>query len=337
MSFLIARSPKEWAARAGSQRSAVATIGNFDGVHLGHQKILRGVVKKSRAAGALAVAVTFDPHPLRVLRPTDAPPLIETLEQRLAALEALGLDAALVLPFDRALSELSPEEFVRSFLVETLHASEILVGSNFRFGHRQAGDAILLRALGSRFGFGVESIAPVICRNTLVSSTAIRRAVAEGRVGLAARWLGRAFCLEGQIRPGTGQGRRLVVPTLNLETPQELLPKTGVYATETCAGGKLYRSATNVGYRPTFDGKRLTIECHLFGFSQELKAGPLAVRFWRRLRDEAKFDGPEALKNQVMRDLEHAREFFHRLDRYRIASGGRAAPASCEAGPSDFK
>jgi riboflavin kinase/FMN adenylyltransferase len=337
MSFLVVRSPKEWAAKAGSHQSAVATIGNFDGVHLGHQKILRGVVEKSRAAGALAVAVTFDPHPLRILRPAEAPPLIETLEQRLAALEALGLDAALVLQFDHALSELSPEEFVRRILVETLHAREILVGGNFRFGHRQAGDAILLKELGSRFGFAVDSIPPVICRNTLVSSTAIRRAVTEGLVGLAGRWLGRPFRLEGKIRPGTGQGRRLIVPTLNLETQQELLPKTGVYATETTVGGKLYRSATNVGYRPTFDGKRLTIECHLFGFSQELKAGPIAVRFWRRLRDEKRFDRHEALKNQVLRDLDRAREFFRRLDRYRTSSGGRATPASCEAGPSDFK
>jgi riboflavin kinase/FMN adenylyltransferase len=337
MSFLVARSPKEWDAKAGSHQSAVATIGNFDGVHLGHQKILRGVVEKSRAAGAFGVAVTFDPHPLRILRPAEAPPLIETLEQRLAAFEALGLDAALILQFDHALSELSPEEFVRRVLVETLHARGILVGGNFRFGHRQAGDAILLRELGSRFGFGVETIPPVICRNTLVSSSAIRRAVAEGRVGLAGRWLGRPFRLEGKIRPGTGQGRRLVVPTLNLETQQELLPRTGVYATETCAGGKLYRSATNVGYRPTFDGKRLTIECHLFGFSQELEAGPIAVQFWTRLRDEKKFDGPGALKTQVLRDLERARQFFRRVDRYRIPAGRRTTPASCEAGPSDFK
>jgi len=338
MALTVARSPQEWATRFGAAApQTVVTIGNFDGLHLGHQKILRGLVERARATGALAAAVTFDPHPLKVLRPEEAPPLILTLEQRLAALEAMGLDAALVLRFDLALSRRSPEDFVRQILVDTLRVGAVLVGGNFRFGYRQAGDAKRLAELGREFRFAVEAIPPVVLRGTVVSSTAIRRAVQEGRVSLAGRWLGRPFALSGTIRAGTGQGRLLVVPTLNLDTQQELLPKTGVYVTETRVTGRLYRSATNVGFRPTFDGRRLTIESHLFDFSQDLTDGPMEVHFWTRLRDEKKFANTDALRDQVLRDLSRAREFFRRLESYsRFSAEGVRSSAGRVSGPSDL-
>jgi len=314
MPLAILRSPQEWTGRFGCDIRATVTIGNFDGVHLGHQKILRSVVEHARRTNSLAVAITFDPHPFRVVRPDAAPPMIETLEQRLAHIEALGLDAVLVLSFDRALASSSPEEFVQRILGDCLHACAVLVGENFRFGHRQAGDVSLLRKLSGTMNFDVDSVPPVAFRGTIVSSTAVRTAVTGGRVAWAARLLGRPFALAGEIKPGTGTGRRFVFPTLNLSTAQELLPAHGVYATEAIVDGKVYRAATNVGIRPTFDGTRLTIESHLFDFSKEITSGPLEIRFWHRLRDERKFSGPEALREQIQRDIVRARSFFRRLE-----------------------
>ncbi len=324
MAMIVVRSPEEWAARfpsaepAGAARTVV-TVGNFDGVHRGHQKILRGVVEPARETQLRSVVVTFDPHPLRVLRPADAPPMLATLEERLAIFEELGLDAALVLRFDLALASLSPEEFVRRILLDCLRARVVRVGTNFRFGHRQTGDVKVLAGLGREFGFEVDCVTPLIMRGVVLSSTAIRRAVGDGHLDRACRWLGRPFCVRGTIRAGSGTGRRLVVPTLNLETTQELLPKAGVYATESVVAVECYRSATNVGFRPTFDGRRLTVESHLFDFSRDLTSGPMEVRFWMRLRDERKFAGPEALRAQVLRDLDRAQNFFRRLDRSRKA------------------
>ncbi len=319
MPFVVLHSPGDWKARfANSGTKTALTVGNFDGLHLGHQKILRGVVGRARAAGALAAAVTFDPPPLKILRPVEAPPLIFTLAQRLAGLEQMGLDAALVLKFDRELSQLSPEDFLRGILVEQLRMRSILVGENFRFGHRQAGDVKLLAELGRSDGFAVEIVPPVIVRGKVVSSTAIRRAVGEGRIHEAARLLGRPFALSGEVRPDTGQGSKLTFPTLNVpveSVDQELLPAVGVYATETLVAGRLYRSATNVGVRPTFDGQRMAIESHLFDFSEKVTSERIEIRFWKRLRDEKKFSGPEALRVQIVKDLERTRAFFRRLDR----------------------
>ncbi len=313
--FIVLHSPAEWAAQFGpSGRRAVVSIGNFDGLHLGHQRILRSVVERARASGGVATVVTFNPHPLKILRRAQAPPLVETLAQRLERFASFELDAALVLRFDAALAALSPEEFVRSILVQPLRASAFLVGANFRFGHRQAGNVALLEKLGEQYGFAVEIVEPVISGGVVISSTAIRNAVGDGRVAEAARLLGRPFALTGEIVRGTGRGRTLVVPTLNLAPEQELAPKTGVYATETLVGGKLYRSATNIGTRPTFDGTQHSIESHLFDFAKPVIEGRLEVRFWERLREERKFSGPEELLRQIATDLEQVRAFFRQLD-----------------------
>ncbi len=239
----LVHSPAEWAekfggAQAATQRGAVVSIGNFDGMHLGHQKILRAVVDRARQQQAVATVITFDPHPLKVLRPAQAPPLVSTLQQRLEGFASLGIEAALVLRFDMNLAARSPEEFVQEFLAGPLRAKEILVGGNFRFGHKQAGTAAVLQEMGARLGFSVEIIEPVVSNGEVVSSTAVRRAVSEGRAADAARLLGRPFALTGEIRRGEGRGRTILVPTLNLAPEQELLPKTGVYATETLVEGQ---------------------------------------------------------------------------------------------------
>jgi riboflavin kinase/FMN adenylyltransferase len=222
----------------------------------------------------------------------------------------MGIGASLVLKFDADLAQESAEDFVKKYLVDAMRARAVLVGASFRFGHKQLGDVGLLRELGRRWGFEVVIVTPVIDGGDVVSSTAIREAVRAGRVEDARRMLGRPFALVGEIRPGTGQGRKLVVPTLNLATEQETLPKTGVYVTETVLSGGTYSSVTNVGVRPTFDGKRLAIESHLFDFAEALTAGLMKVRFLQRLRDEQKFSSPEALREQVLQDIARAKEVF---------------------------
>ena len=289
----------------------VLTIGNFDGVHRGHQRILARVVKAARARRGTAVALTFDPHPARVLgRPV--PPLLTTLAQKLALLEAAGLDFALVLPFTRALSRLSPRHFVEEIVCRRLGTRALYVGSNFRFGHRAAGDARALRALARELGFAMEVVPRVKVGGQTASSTLIRRLIAAGRVRPAARLLGRPFALTGDIRPGQGRGAPLGFPTLNLVPEQECLPARGVYVTETLVAGKAFPSATNVGVRPTFGGQGLVVESHLLGFDRTLRQGRLEVRFHQRLRAEKKFSSPAALRAQIGRDVERARRFFAR-------------------------
>jgi len=289
----------------------VLTIGNFDGVHRGHQRILARVVRRARARRGTAAALTFHPHPARVLgRP--APPLLTTLKQKLALLEAAGLDLALVLPFTRALSRLTPRQFVERIISRRLRARRLYVGPNFRFGHRAAGDVRLLRRLAGELGFALEVVPRVRVNGRTASSTLIRRLIAAGRVRSAARLLGRPYALTGRIQPGKGRGGPLGFPTLNLSPEQECLPARGVYLTETLVGGRLFPSATNVGVRPTFGGARLVVESHLLGFARTLRRGPLEVRFHERLRAEKKFASPAALRAQIARDVRRARRFFLR-------------------------
>ena len=310
MAILVFNTIEEWASHFRDARRTAVSVGTFDGLHIGHQKILQSVRKRARASGHRAAVITFDPHPMRVLQPGRAPLMIQTLAQRLAGFEQLGLDAALVLRFDRGLSLVTPEEFIERVLVVGLRAGAIFVGANFRFGHRGAGDVLLLGEFGKRDGFEVKVVPPVEVDGQMVSSTAIRGAVASGNVAAAIPLLGRAFSLTGEIRGGAGRGRTILFPTLNMAPEQELLPKLGVYATESVVGGKLYSSVTNVGTRPTFNGAGVTVESHLFGFSENVAGGPMEVRFHARIRDERKFSGADALRAQIARDIEAARKFF---------------------------
>jgi len=296
-------------------RGSVIAIGNFDGIHLGHQRVLAYCIALAKETGAVATAVTFDPPPLKVLRPETAPLRISTNRQRMAWFEGLGMEAAVVLPFTMDLAKLSPEEFVDEILLRQLQVRAVVVGDNFRFGHRQAGDVKFLRDAGMRNGFDVIVHDPVTLGGEVVSSTRIRKLIAEGDVTRAARMLGRAFALTGAVVPGTGTGRKFTFPTLNLAAEQELLPARGVYVTRTVLDGEpsSHRSVTNVGMRPTFNGTRLTVETHLLDYSGNFSPKQIEVRFWKKLRKEKKFAGPEELKAQIARDIARADGFFTKL------------------------
>jgi riboflavin kinase / FMN adenylyltransferase len=294
-------------------RASVVTVGNFDGVHLAHQKLLESVVQTARRLGATPAAVTFDPHPSRVLAPERAPKLLTTLEQKVRLIEMLGIDLLVVLPFTRALSELTPLEFVRQVLTGRLRAVSVHVGPNFRFGHGQAGDVRVLAALARQEGFRLEVLPVVETRGERVSSSRIRQQLSEGRVGMAGRLLGRPYSVGGLIVPGSGVGKQQTVPTLNLAPVEEQLPKDGVYVTHTRLGATLYESATNVGRKPTFGEHRLTVESFLLNFTGEIHATEMEVQFLHRLRDEMKFPSPAALKAQIQKDAGRSVKFFRLL------------------------
>ena len=313
--------PEEWREfYAPSGRGSVLAIGNFDGIHLGHQAILQEVANRASKSGAVATALTFEPSPLKVLRPEAAPKRLSTNEQRLEWFRAVGAEAAVVMPFTVELSKLSPEDFVKTILVAELQVRTLLVGDNFRFGHKQAGNTQLLRELGKVNGFEVATIPPVEAHGEVVSSTVIRREIAEGDVTQAGRLLGRPFVLTGSIVSGTGTGSKFTFPTLNLRVDQELLPAGGVYITRTLLQGEMRsrRSVTNIGVRPTFNGHALSVETHLLDFSEQVSVKRMEIRFWKRLRTEKKFSGPEELRAQIAKDIASANRFFTRLRKFRI-------------------
>jgi len=227
----------------------------------------------------------------------------------------LGLEAVVVLPFTLDLARLSPAEFVEQILVRDLHVKAVLVGENFRFGHKQAGDVKRLSELGAKHAFSVVIVPPVVYRGEVVSSTIIRREVAAGDVSHAARLLGRPFALTGEVISGTGTGRRFTFPTLNLAAEQELLPARGVYITRACLEGeqRSLRSVTNIGMRPTFNGSSLSVETHLLDAQLATTPKRMEVRFWKRLREEKKFSSPEELRAQIASDIARANKFFSRL------------------------
>src|SRR5256884_1481772 len=284
--LLVLSSSEAWASRyATFGHTGVLAIGNFDGVHLGHQAILRATVERAHALKAVATALTFDPSPRKVLRPETAPPRLSTNSQRMEWFNVLGLEAVVVLPFTLDLARLSPVEFVEQILVRNLHVRAVLVGENFRFGHMQAGDVKLLSELGKTFGFNVEILPPVVYRGEVVSSTIIRREVAQGDVSHAARLLGRLFALTGEVVSGTGTGRRFTFPTLNLAAEQELLPARGVYITRACLEGEMrsHRSVTNIGMRPTFNGSVLRAETPFLAPPKAAAPPPLEKRLLQGL------------------------------------------------------
>jgi phosphoribosyl 1,2-cyclic phosphate phosphodiesterase len=321
-------SAEAWhAAYGGTNRGSVLAIGNYDGIHLGHQAILRADVERAHETGAVSTALTFDPPPLKLLRPESAPLRLSTNRQRVEWFGAVGLEAAVVLPFTLELSQLSPTDFVEKILVQNLCIKTVLVGENFRFGHRQAGNVKLLRELGQRLGFEVAIIPPVEHHGEVVSSTIIRREITAGDVRHAGRLLGRPFVLSGKVVSGTGTGSKFIFPTLNLQPDQELLPGKGVYVTRTYFPGLLrsVRSVTNVGMRPTFNGTGLTVETHLIDYTPETTPERIEIRFWKRLRAEKKFSGPGALRAQIAQDIASATRFFSLLRRMRTNQSMSAA------------
>lgn len=291
------------------------TIGNFDGVHCGHRAILRRVIAAAREEGWKSAVLTFDPHPARFLSPANAPRLLTTVEERARLILEQGIEEILILPFTREIAALEPEDFVREILVDKLGARAVLVGANFHFGRRAAGDAAMLEELGDRFSFETEIIRPVVWRKRVVSSSEIRRLLDVGDVATARRLLGRPYELAGAVVAGAGRGAKQTVPTLNLETNAEVIPKNGVYITRTRdhGGPREWPSITNIGVRPTFDGRSRTVETYLLSKLDGPAPDRMSVEFLRRVRDERKFESAEALKAQILRDVNRAQAYFRRV------------------------
>jgi len=294
---------------------SVLTIGNFDGVHAGHRQLLRRVVELGREHNLRPAVLTFDPHPARVVAPDRAPRLLTTMEERLALIRAQGIEEVVVLPFTTEVAMLFPHEFVERIVVGQLHARIVMVGDNFRFGHKQSGDIKTLCELGTRFGFQTHIVDAVRRRGRIVSSSEIRRLIEEGQVAMAGRLLERPYDLSGPVISGHGIGSKQTVPTLNLSTPAEVIPANGVYITRTrdLETADCWNSITNVGTRPTFDGADLSIETFLLSTFDGLTPEHISVEFWRRVREERKFENAAALKEQILYDVDRAQAFFRRL------------------------
>jgi riboflavin kinase/FMN adenylyltransferase len=292
----------------------VLALGNFDGLHRGHVKIIERVNRRAGERGSTSVVMTFDPHPPRVVRPDKAPPLIMTKAQRLEAIAAAGIQGTAVVRFTHELSQWDPETFVRTVLVDWLHVAEVWVGANFLFGRDRAGNFSLLRALGARYGFRAEKIDPVRYREFVVSSTRIRRLIGEGRVDEAGALLGHPYYVDGTVVEGARRGRELGCPTANLEVVNELAPPNGVYATTVQLDSVIHPSITNIGVRPTFgDTARPVVETHVLGFEGDLYGAPVRLGFVQRLRDERAFESVEQLRAQIDADRQRARSLFERM------------------------
>ncbi|HQZ41118.1 MAG TPA: bifunctional riboflavin kinase/FAD synthetase [Vicinamibacterales bacterium] len=292
----------------------VLALGNFDGLHRGHIKIIDRIRRGATERAGTPVVLTFEPHPPRVLRPDKAPPLLMTPAQKLAALAHAGVQGVAIVRFTHELSRWEPEVFVRKVLVEWLRVAEVWVGADFLFGRDRSGTFSLLRSMGQQGGFRVEKIDPIRYKDFIVSSTRIRRLVAEGRVEEAGALLGRHYAIGGEIVHGAARGRELGFPTANLATVNELVPPNGVYATFLTLDGVVRPGVTNIGVRPTFgDSDRVSIETHILGFDGELHGHAVELAFVQRLRDERRFPDVDALREQIAADVRRAERLFDRL------------------------
>jgi riboflavin kinase / FMN adenylyltransferase len=292
----------------------VLALGNFDGLHRGHTKIIERVRRVAAERSATSLVLTFDPHPPRIVRPDKAPALLMTLEQKIEALEKSGIQGVAIVRFTSELSRWEPETFVKTVLVDWLRVGEVWVGADFLFGRDRSGNFSLLRTLGAHYGFRAEKIDPVRYKDFVVSSTRVRRLVSEGRVDEAGALLGRHVFIDGVVIRGAGRGRELGVPTANLDTTNELLPPHGVYATTVTIDGVVHAGVTNIGLRPTFDDVAgTTIEVHVLDAERDLYGKTLRVGFVQRLRDERRFPDVDALKAQIDADVRRARRLFDRL------------------------
>jgi len=291
--------------------SPVLTIGNFDGVHKGHLALFDKAKERAKALGGQSVVMTFEPHPLKIMRPANGPRLITHTGQKLELIEKAGIDVIICVSFDRDFAAIPARDFVSSILVKKIGVKEIVVGYDYTFGHNREGDTNLLRELGNDSGFVVHLVGPVEIDHTLVSSTSIRRLVQEGRVAEAKMLLGRDFEVQGTIVKGRSRGGRLLgFPTANLNPHGELLPKRGVYAVRLLIDDALYNGVTNVGVNPTFGDTGLTVETHVLDYSGDLLGKTIKVLFIKRLRDEKAFKSLEELSAQIAQDIAQAREVF---------------------------
>ena len=294
-------------------RGALLSIGNFDGVHVGHQAVLRHVVARSRELGTVAAAMTLDPHPVKLLRPRQAPQLLTTLDQRLQLIERTGIQACLVVPFTHRLARMAAQDFVRDVLVDRLGVREVYIGSNFRFGADRGGDVDLLTRMGNQLGFEAAGAPTVEVAGEVVSSTRVRTAVSEGRVGEVSELIGRFMYLDGNVLEGKRLGRKLGFPTLNLEWENELIPARGVYVTATHipSFNRTFPSVTNLGVRPTvYENSIATMESHLLDFMGDVYRERVRLYFLERLREEKHFNSTTQLMGQITRDVQTTRDWF---------------------------
>jgi len=293
--------------------SAVA-IGNFDGVHIAHGALIGMAREGGKRLGAAPTVLTFDPHPAKIVAPERAPKLLTTIEDRCRLLLAAHVEQILILPFTQEVAKLTPEEFVAQIIVAALRAKLVVVGENFRFGHKQAGDTKVLAQLGEKYGFETQFMQVSTCRGRIVSSSNIRGFIESGNILEAWRFLMRPHCIVGDVVQGRGVGTKQTVPTLNLHAPGAVLPRTGVYVTRTrrLRDGWRWNSITNIGYRPTFsDGApELSVETYLLDPFDGDTTERIEVEFLHRVRDERKFESPEALKKQILRDVGRAQAYF---------------------------
>ncbi|MEP7075828.1 MAG: bifunctional riboflavin kinase/FAD synthetase [Acidobacteriota bacterium] len=296
---------------ANIARPTVLTLGVFDGLHLGHQRIMQTVVERAKTIGAIPTAITFDPHPRAVLHPESAPPLLQTLDQRLANFEVLGIEQAIVIPFDAQFASTPAEEFLADVIRDRLHAKEVYLGKGFAFGKGRGGNIELLRKMSSDLGFKADEVDEVTLRGHRISSSRIRKLLDEGKVNLARRMLGRPYGVEGVIIRGNRRGHTIGFPTANLKPHNRVIPRFGVYATATLIDGTWRRSITNIGVRPTFENEaEPSIETYIFDYDNDLYGDVLRVRFLHRIRDERKFNGIDELKTQIQKDSARAMNYF---------------------------
>ena len=289
-------------------RNPVLTIGNFDGVHKGHLALFDKVKQRAAAIGGESAVMTFDPHPIKIMRPENAPPLITPIQQKIKLIEQSGIDVLFCLPFTREFSQITAREFVEEVLVKKIGIKELVVGYDYSFGRGREGNIELLKDLGNHFNYRVHVVGPVKVGNSLVSSTSIRNLVMEGKLDEAKVLLGRDYEISGTVVKGKGRGGRLLgFPTANLELIDELTPKRGVYAVYVLFNDHKYKGVTNIGYNPTFGNGAFSVETHLLDFHGELLGKTIRIQFIARLRDEKTFENAEALAEQIKKDIEAAR------------------------------
>ena len=297
---------------ANIARPTVLTLGVFDGLHLGHQLIMKTVVERARAIGAIPTVITFEPHPRAVLHPESAPPLLQTFDQKMEALGVLGIEQTIIIHFDKAFSQIRAEDFLRDVVSDRLQAREVYLGRGFFFGHNREGNIDLLRRVSGELGFVADEVPEVRLRGRRIGSTRIREMLSSGHVNLARRMLGRPYGVEGPVVRGDQRGVQLGFPTANIQPHNRVIPRAGVYVTASLLGGRWRGSVTNIGTRPTFgEHAGNSIETHVIGWSGNLYGDVVRVRFLHRLRNEQKFESVEQLKTQIAYDVARACHYFH--------------------------
>jgi riboflavin kinase/FMN adenylyltransferase len=290
--------------------NAVLTIGNFDGVHLGHREIFQRVIRTARQCDGTSVVLTFVPHPLKLLAPERAPKLLNTDAEKARLIEASGVDVLICAPFTKALAAMSAGDFVETILVKTIGVKHVIVGYDYTFGQGRGGNVDLLRRKGEQFGFVVEVLDPIAEHNVVYSSSLVRKMICAGDVAGVVRYLGRQFTLEGVVCHGAQRGKQLGFPTANLVTEKEIIPIPGVYAVKVKWGEQLFDGVLNIGWNPTFGNQEVTVEVHLLDFDGDLYGESLRIYFFERLRNEKRFSSVEELIRAIQADIVSARQIL---------------------------